>query len=139
MRQSFGEIVSTPSNHLSYASHPHNRKFKNINLVISNVDTEHIDLLDIIHYYSGNKIVNGFIKQTNCANYEKYINSTKDKPIFNITIQNCPNLKIINNIIDFENNAHLKICNCPKLEFIQNYNYFSEIYIHNHKVKIFNE
>lgn len=110
-----------------------------INLVISNVDIEYIDLLDIIYYYSGNKIVNGFIKQINCANYEKYINSNIDKHIFHITIQNCPNLKIINNIIDFENNAHLKICNCPKLEFIQNYNNFSEIYIDNHKVKIFNE
>jgi hypothetical protein len=112
-----------------------------IYLIISNADTEYIDLLDIIHNYSGNRIVNGFIKQTNCANYEKYINSnsTIDKHIFNITIQNCPNLKIINNIIDFENNAHLKICNCPKLEFIQNYNNFSEIYIDNHKVKIFNE
>jgi hypothetical protein len=111
-----------------------------IYLVISNVDIEHIDLLDIIHNYSGNRIVNGFIKQINCANYEKYMNSNsyccKDKPIFNITIQNCPNLKIINNIIDFENNAHLKICNCSKLEFIQNYNNFSEIYIDNHRVKV---
>ena len=119
--------------------HRYHYPTSSIYLVISNVDTQHIDLLDIIHYYSGNRIVNGFIKQINCANYEKYINSNIDKPIFNITIQNCPNLKIINNIIDFENNAHLKICNCPKLEFIQNYNNFSEIYIENHKVKIFNE
>lgn len=114
-----------------------------INLVISNIDIEHIDLLDIIHNYIGNTIVNGFIKQINCANYEKYMNSnsycSKEKHIFNITISNCPNLKIINNIIHFENNAHLKISNCPKLEFIQNYNNFSEIYIDNHRVKVITE
>jgi hypothetical protein len=131
LKLKYGEkTLVTNSNHYATSS---------IYLVISNVDTQHIDLLDIIYYYSGNRIVNGFIKQINCANYEKYINSNIDKSIFNITIQNCPNLKIINNIIDFENNAHLKICNCPKLEFIQNYNNFSEIYIDNHKVKIFNE
>ena len=131
LKLKYGEkTLVTNSNHYSTSS---------INLLISNVDTQHIDLLDIIHYYSGNRIVNGFIKQTNCANYEKYMNSNKDKPLFNITIQNCPNLKIINNIIDFENNAYLKIDNCPKLEFIQNYNNFSEIYIDNHKVKLITE
>ena len=60
------KTVVTNSNHYPTSS---------IYLLITNIDTEHIDLLDIIHYYSGNKIVNGFIKQTNCANYEKYISS----------------------------------------------------------------
>ena len=110
-----------------------------VNLVISNVDTEHIDLLDIIHNYPGNKIVNGFIKQTNYANHIKYSNSFRDKPIFKISVLNCPNLKIINNIIDFENNCNLYIGNCPKLEFIQNYNNFSEIYIQNYRVKVITE
>jgi hypothetical protein len=107
------------------------------------VDIEHIDLLDIIYSYPGNRIVNGFIKQINCANYEKYMNNNsyccKDKPIFNISVLNCPNLKIINNIIDFENNSYLKIDKCPKLEFIQNYNNFSEIYIDNQRVKVITE
>jgi hypothetical protein len=134
----------TKRNDYSKLPNSYNSTTSIINVEISNVDTEHIDLLDIIHNYSGNKIVNGFIRQTNCANYAKYdIDNNsfcyKDKPIFNITIQNCPNLKIINNIIDFENNAHLKICNCPRLEFIQNYNNFSEIYIDHHRVKIYNE
>jgi len=110
-----------------------------INVEISNVDIEHIDLLDIIYNYLGYRIVNGFIKQTNCANYAKYINGSIDKPIFNISVLNCPNLKIINNIIDFENNCNLRIDKCPKLEFIQNYNNFSEIYINNHKVKLITE
>jgi hypothetical protein len=138
------KTVLTKRNDYSELPDSYNSITSIINVEISNVDTEHIDLLDIIHNYSGNKIVNGFIRQTNCANYAKYYidnNSFcyKDKPIFNITIQNCPNLKIINNIIDFENNAHLKICNCPRLEFIQNYNNFSEIYIDHHRVKIYNE
>ena len=127
-------LTKTNNYSCSYNSNP-----SSINLVISNVDIEHIDLLDIIHHYLGNRIVNGFIKQTNCANYEKYMNSSTGKPIFNITIQNCLNLKIINNIIDFENNAYLKIDNCPKLEFIQNYNNFSEIYIDNQRVKVITE
>ena len=133
------KTVLTKRNDYSELPDSYNSITSIINVEISNVDTEHIDLLDIIHNYSGNKIVNGFIRQTNCANYAKYINSDIEESIFNITIQNCPNLKIINNIIDFENNAHLKICNCPRLEFIQNYNNFSEIYIDHHRVKIYNE
>ena len=117
----------------------------NIDLVISNVYIDFIDLIDIIKYYPVNIIVNGFIKQTNCANYGNYFNtsgyhkSNNSKHIFNITIQNCPNLKIINNIINFENNCNLKIVNCPKIEFIQNYNNFTEIYMNNCLVKVFNE
>ena len=74
-------------------------------------------------------------------NKSEYKCDLKDisKYILNITIQNCPNLKIINNIIYFEKICNLKIVNCPKLEFIQNYNNFSEIYVDNRLVKVVNE
>jgi hypothetical protein len=133
------KTVLSKSNDYLRSSNNYDYKTSIINVAISNVDIEHIDLLDIIYNYSGYRIVNGFIKQTNCANYAKYINGSIDKPIFNISVLNCPNLKIINNIIDFENNCNLKIDKCPKLEFIQNYNNFSEIYINNHKVKLITE
>ena len=115
------------------------------NLVISNVEIEYIDLLDIIKTYPANIIINGYIKNTNYVDFQNIkdksgckINWTL-KDILNITIQNCPNLKIINNIIHCESNCNLKIVNCPKIEFIQNYNNFTEIYMNNCLVKVFNE
>jgi hypothetical protein len=115
------------------------------NLVISNVEIEYIDLLDIIKTYPANIIINGYIKNTNYVDFQNIkdksgckVNWTL-KDILNITIQNCPNLKIINNIIHCENNCNLKIVNCPKIEFIQNYNNFTEIYMNNCLVKVFNE
>ena len=122
--------------------------YKNIqlDLTISDIDIEYIDLLDIIPNYQKNIILNGFIRNTNYVNYKdiKYKSGYKCdleiyKYILNITIQNCTNLKIINNLIHFKNNCNLKIVKCPKLEFIQNYNNFSEIYIDNRLVKVVNE
>ena len=78
------------------------RHLTNIDLLIFNVDIDFINLLDIIHYNLGKIIVDGFIKQTNCVNYEKYFNksikyfSDKEKHIFNITIHNCRYKKLDN-------------------------------------------
>jgi len=126
----------------SYTIKEHDITF---DLVIYNVDIEYIDLLDFIPTYPANIIINGFIKNINNVNYDniKFKLGCKvnwiPKHILNITIQNCPNLKIINNIIHCENNCNLKIVNCPKIEFIQNYNNFTEIYMNNCLVKVFNE
>ena len=117
-----------------------------LDLVISDVDIEYIDLLDIIPNYQANIIMNGYIKNTNYVDYKDIKNKSVHKcdilipkNILNITIKNCPNLKIINNIIHLENNCYLKIINCPKLEFIENYNNFSEIYKDNSLIKVFND
>ena len=117
-----------------------------LDLVITDVDIEYINLLDIIPNYQTNIIISGYIKNTNYVDYQDIGNKSVykcdlafPKHIFNITIQNCPNLKIINNIIHFENNCNLKIVNCPKIEFIQNYNNFTEIYMNNCLVKVVNE
>lgn len=118
-----------------------------LDLTISDIDIEYIDLLDIIPNYQENIIINGFIRNTNNVNYKDIKNKSVykcdlkkiSKYILNITIQNCLNLKVINNIINFENNSNLRIVNSPKLEFIQNYNNFSEIYIDNRLVKVVNE
>jgi len=117
-----------------------------LDLVITDVDIEYINLLDIIPNYQTNIIISGYIKNTNYVDYQDIGNKSIykcdlafPKHILNITIQNCPNLKIINNIIHFENNCNLKIVNCPKIEFIQNYNNFTEIYMNNCLVKVVNE
>ena len=36
-----------------------------IDLLISNINLEYVDLLDIIPYYEGHMIINGFIKKGN--------------------------------------------------------------------------
>jgi hypothetical protein len=119
-----------------------------LDLTISDMDQyPQIDLLDFIPNYQENIIINGFIKKKNNVNYEDIKNKSEykcdlkdiSKYILNITIQNCPNLKIINNIIYFEKICNLKIVNCPKLEFIENYNNFSEIYVDNRLIKVVNE
>ena len=130
----------------SYNNHVLIKKdYTTYDLVISDVDIEYIDLLDFISTYPANIIINGYFKIINYVNYQNIKNSSKWKNnlttenILNITIQNCLNLKIINNIIHFKDNCNLKIINCPKLEFIENYNNFTEIYLNNWLVKVVND
>ena len=120
-----------------------------IDLLISNINLEYVDLLDIIPYYEGHMIINGFIKKGNYCdlnkmknklhNIYKTIENNNCECIFNISITNSKYLKIINNIIYFQNACYIKIDNCPLLEFIQNYNNFSKIYIDNQLIQSITE
>lgn len=120
-----------------------------IDLLISNINLEYIDLFDIIPYYQGNIIINGFIKNTNYFDVSQMKNNLQDiynfreinnyDYILNIHITNSKYLKIINNIIHFENRCFLKIEGCPLVEFIQNYNNFSKIYINSQLILLITE
>jgi hypothetical protein len=104
--------------------------------VIENIDTEYIDLLDFIPNHQKKTIVNGYITNNYNSKFmqSKNIHFSPPSTII-IKIKNCPNLKIINNIIIFKKNSKLKIKNCPKLEFIESYNHFSKIYIDSRRIK----
>ena len=74
-------------------------------------------------------------------NLTEYDCNSQGKKYFNITISNCLNLININNILEFNKKAVnciyiLKIYNCPLLEFIESYNYFSNIKINFHQIKV---
>ena len=115
------------------------------------VNTKYINLLDIVPNILWNKIVNGYIKNTNVLNLGFIINLTdhnenKDKKIiYRILVNNCPNLLNINNILElnkdriYNNIFNLITYNCPKLEFIENYNNFTEIIINHRLVKVVND
>lgn len=114
-----------------------------IDFTISDVQIEYIDLFDIIPFYKGDIINNGFIKKGNYFDIDQIQNKLKyidyNNYIINIIIENCKNLKIINNVIHFQNKSCLRIFNCPKLEFIQNYNNFTDIYINNHLINVISQ